>query len=178
MLSVTFGLSVNAVLWTFRIALFVVPPLVGWATWALCRELVRPRRRPARIAPRDPGRSADALLRGGAYRRQAGRPRQSDGVTSGAGLADEAADAEGEHGGAGHEEPAADEQPVAEQEGADADAERPRAERAGRYGSSTVGRRRLVGRRAAAAARGRRRTRATSAAARTSSAVPASSLRP
>lgn len=38
-LSVTFGLSVNAVLWTFRIALFVVPPLVAWATWALCREL-------------------------------------------------------------------------------------------------------------------------------------------
>ena len=38
-LSVTFGLSVNAVLWTFRIALFVVPPLVGWGTWALCREL-------------------------------------------------------------------------------------------------------------------------------------------
>ena len=38
-LSVTFGLSVNAVLWSFRIALFVVPPLVAWATWALCREL-------------------------------------------------------------------------------------------------------------------------------------------
>lgn len=38
-LSVTFGLSVNAVLWTFRIALLVVPPLVAWATWALCREL-------------------------------------------------------------------------------------------------------------------------------------------
>jgi ubiquinol-cytochrome c reductase cytochrome b subunit len=38
-LSVTFGLSVNAVLWSFRVALFVLPPLVGWATWALCREL-------------------------------------------------------------------------------------------------------------------------------------------
>jgi ubiquinol-cytochrome c reductase cytochrome b subunit len=38
-ISVTFGLSVNAVLWAFRIALFVAPPVVGWATWALCREL-------------------------------------------------------------------------------------------------------------------------------------------
>jgi ubiquinol-cytochrome c reductase cytochrome b subunit len=38
-LSVTFGLSVNAVLWTFRVAVFVVPPVVGWATWSLCREL-------------------------------------------------------------------------------------------------------------------------------------------
>jgi ubiquinol-cytochrome c reductase cytochrome b subunit len=38
-LSVTFGLSVNAVLWTFRVALFVLPPVVGWATWSLCREL-------------------------------------------------------------------------------------------------------------------------------------------
>ena len=38
-ISVTFGLSVNAVLWTFRVALFVLPPLVGWATWSLCREL-------------------------------------------------------------------------------------------------------------------------------------------
>jgi ubiquinol-cytochrome c reductase cytochrome b subunit len=38
-LSVTFGLSVNAVLWSFRIALFVLPPLVAWGTWALCREL-------------------------------------------------------------------------------------------------------------------------------------------
>lgn len=38
-ISVTFGLSVNAVLWSFRIAVFVLPPLVGWATWALCREL-------------------------------------------------------------------------------------------------------------------------------------------
>jgi ubiquinol-cytochrome c reductase cytochrome b subunit len=38
-LSVTFGLSVNAVLWTFRVALFVLPPIAAWATWALCREL-------------------------------------------------------------------------------------------------------------------------------------------
>jgi ubiquinol-cytochrome c reductase cytochrome b subunit len=40
-LSVTFGLSVNAVLWTFRIALFVVPVVVGYATRNLCRELSR-----------------------------------------------------------------------------------------------------------------------------------------
>jgi ubiquinol-cytochrome c reductase cytochrome b subunit len=38
-LSTTFGLSVNAVLWTFRFALFVVPPLAAWATYRLCREL-------------------------------------------------------------------------------------------------------------------------------------------
>jgi ubiquinol-cytochrome c reductase cytochrome b subunit len=38
-LSVTFGLSVNAVLWTFRFALFAVPPLVAGATYRLCREL-------------------------------------------------------------------------------------------------------------------------------------------
>lgn len=64
-LSVTFGLSVNAVLWTFRVALFVLPPVVGWATWALCRELsvrdglptrsrVRFRDIPARLAEGDP----------------------------------------------------------------------------------------------------------------------------
>ncbi len=38
-LSVTFGLSVNAVLWTFRFAVFVAPPLAAWATYRLCREL-------------------------------------------------------------------------------------------------------------------------------------------
>ncbi len=38
-ISVTFGLSVNAVLWTFRIALFVVPPLAAWVTYRLCLEL-------------------------------------------------------------------------------------------------------------------------------------------
>jgi ubiquinol-cytochrome c reductase cytochrome b subunit len=38
-ISVTFGLSVNAVLWSFRIALFVVPVLLGYATRSLCREL-------------------------------------------------------------------------------------------------------------------------------------------
>jgi ubiquinol-cytochrome c reductase cytochrome b subunit len=38
-LSSTFGLSVNAVLWTFRFALFVVPPVAATITYRLCREL-------------------------------------------------------------------------------------------------------------------------------------------
>ncbi len=38
-LSSTFGLSVNAVLWTFRFALFVVPPIAAFSTYRLCREL-------------------------------------------------------------------------------------------------------------------------------------------
>ncbi len=38
-LSTTFGLSVNSVLWTFRFALFIVPPLAAWGTYRLCKEL-------------------------------------------------------------------------------------------------------------------------------------------
>ncbi len=38
-LSTTFGLSVNAVLWTFRIAVFVLPPVAAWGTYQLCKEL-------------------------------------------------------------------------------------------------------------------------------------------
>ena len=38
-LSTTFGLSVNSVLWTFRFALFVLPPLAAWGTYRLCKEL-------------------------------------------------------------------------------------------------------------------------------------------
>jgi ubiquinol-cytochrome c reductase cytochrome b subunit len=38
-LSSTFGLSVNAVLWTFRLAIFVVPPVAAAITYRLCREL-------------------------------------------------------------------------------------------------------------------------------------------
>jgi len=38
-LSTTFGLSVNAVLWTMRFALFVVPPVAALATYRLCNEL-------------------------------------------------------------------------------------------------------------------------------------------
>jgi hypothetical protein len=34
-----FGLSVNAVLWTFRIAVFVLPPIVATFTYRLCKEL-------------------------------------------------------------------------------------------------------------------------------------------
>jgi ubiquinol-cytochrome c reductase cytochrome b subunit len=35
----TFGLSVNAVLWTFRIAVLAAPPLAAWGTYRLCKEL-------------------------------------------------------------------------------------------------------------------------------------------
>jgi ubiquinol-cytochrome c reductase cytochrome b subunit len=38
-LSSTFGLSVNAVLWTFRLAIFVVPPAAAFLTYRLCCEL-------------------------------------------------------------------------------------------------------------------------------------------
>jgi ubiquinol-cytochrome c reductase cytochrome b subunit len=38
-LAVTFGLSVNAVLWSFRFLVLLVPPVVGWAVDRLCREL-------------------------------------------------------------------------------------------------------------------------------------------
>jgi ubiquinol-cytochrome c reductase cytochrome b subunit len=38
-LASTFGLSVNAVLWTFRVAVLALPPLVGWFTYRLCKEL-------------------------------------------------------------------------------------------------------------------------------------------
>jgi ubiquinol-cytochrome c reductase cytochrome b subunit len=38
-LASTFGLSVNAILWTFRILLLAVPPAVGWMTYQLCKEL-------------------------------------------------------------------------------------------------------------------------------------------
>jgi ubiquinol-cytochrome c reductase cytochrome b subunit len=35
----SFGLSVNAVLWTFRIAALAAPPLAAWGTYRLCKEL-------------------------------------------------------------------------------------------------------------------------------------------
>ena len=38
-LASTFGLSVNAVLWTFRFLVLLAPPVVGWITYRLCREL-------------------------------------------------------------------------------------------------------------------------------------------
>jgi ubiquinol-cytochrome c reductase cytochrome b subunit len=38
-LAQTFGLSVNAVLWSFRIGLLVLPPIAGWTTYRLCKEL-------------------------------------------------------------------------------------------------------------------------------------------
>ena len=38
-LAATFGLSVNAILWTFRFLCLLAPPLVGWVTYRLCKEL-------------------------------------------------------------------------------------------------------------------------------------------
>jgi ubiquinol-cytochrome c reductase cytochrome b subunit len=38
-LAQAFGLSVNAVLWTFRLAVLVAPPVTAWVTYRLCREL-------------------------------------------------------------------------------------------------------------------------------------------
>jgi ubiquinol-cytochrome c reductase cytochrome b subunit len=38
-LSTTFGLSVNAVLWTMRFALIIVPPIVAFAAYRLCKEM-------------------------------------------------------------------------------------------------------------------------------------------
>ncbi|MBN2623771.1 MAG: ubiquinol-cytochrome c reductase cytochrome b subunit [Acidimicrobiales bacterium] len=35
----TFGLSVNAILWTFRFLILLAPPAVGWLTYRLCKEL-------------------------------------------------------------------------------------------------------------------------------------------
>ncbi len=52
-LSVTFGLSVNAVLWTFRILLFAAPPLTAWAAWRLCYELQARDAAPADHSPAD-----------------------------------------------------------------------------------------------------------------------------
>ena len=39
MLSTTFGLSVNAILWTFRFLVLLLPPVVGWFVYKLCKEL-------------------------------------------------------------------------------------------------------------------------------------------
>jgi ubiquinol-cytochrome c reductase cytochrome b subunit len=38
-IAVTFGLSVNAILWSFRFAVLVVPPVAGWMAYRLCKEL-------------------------------------------------------------------------------------------------------------------------------------------
>jgi ubiquinol-cytochrome c reductase cytochrome b subunit len=40
-LSARFGLSVNSVIWTFRIAVFVVPVVTGFVAYKLCQELRR-----------------------------------------------------------------------------------------------------------------------------------------
>ncbi len=38
-LAATFGLSVNAILWTFRFLVLLLPPVVGWIVYRLCKEL-------------------------------------------------------------------------------------------------------------------------------------------
>ena len=38
-LAATFGLSVNAILWTFRFLVLLLPPIVGWIVYRLCKEL-------------------------------------------------------------------------------------------------------------------------------------------
>jgi ubiquinol-cytochrome c reductase cytochrome b subunit len=38
-LASTFGLSVNAILWTFRFLVLLAPPIAGWFAYRLCREL-------------------------------------------------------------------------------------------------------------------------------------------
>jgi ubiquinol-cytochrome c reductase cytochrome b subunit len=38
-IAVTFGLSVNAILWTFRFLVLFLPPVVAWVVYLLCREL-------------------------------------------------------------------------------------------------------------------------------------------
>ena len=59
-LSVTFGLSVNAVFWTFRVLLFTLPPVTAWLAYRLCRELsARDRREAHPVAP-PRGTSPDA----------------------------------------------------------------------------------------------------------------------
>jgi len=58
-MAATFGLSVNAVLWAFRVLVLVSPPIVGWLTYRLCKELAARDGVPtgSRVAVRDiPGR--------------------------------------------------------------------------------------------------------------------------
>jgi hypothetical protein len=60
-LSARFGLSVNSVIWTFRIAVFAVPIVTGFVAYKLCQEL---RRRdgpvPDAVSTADPAPSTPA----------------------------------------------------------------------------------------------------------------------
>ena len=84
-----FGVSVNAVLWTFRVAVFVLPPVVAIFTYRLCKELCQRDGVPieSRVRFRDIG---PRLLRrhsvaaGGSGRR---RPRLSTPITIAPGTA-------------------------------------------------------------------------------------------
>jgi ubiquinol-cytochrome c reductase cytochrome b subunit len=41
LIAITFGLSINAITWTLRFALFIVPALAFWATKRICLSLQR-----------------------------------------------------------------------------------------------------------------------------------------
>jgi ubiquinol-cytochrome c reductase cytochrome b subunit len=58
-LAARFGLSVNSVIWTFRIAVFVIPVITGWVAYKLCKELQR------RDAPATPSSALRAEPVGG-----------------------------------------------------------------------------------------------------------------
>ena len=78
----TFGLSVNAVLWTFRIMVLVAPPIAFWIAYRLCHELAAREGLPvgSRVRVREiPGR----LLRGAPD----APPPRSDGDRTGAATA-------------------------------------------------------------------------------------------
>jgi ubiquinol-cytochrome c reductase cytochrome b subunit len=38
-LSITFGVSVNVVLWMFRVLVFVLPVVTAWVAYHICKEL-------------------------------------------------------------------------------------------------------------------------------------------
>jgi ubiquinol-cytochrome c reductase cytochrome b subunit len=83
-LAVTFGLSVNAIFWTFRALLFVLPPVTAWVAYRLCRELVLRDRLPP--AQRDHvGRPAPAAPSSGEElrRRHAPDGEENDDQTGG-----------------------------------------------------------------------------------------------
>ncbi|HEY8547146.1 MAG TPA: ubiquinol-cytochrome c reductase cytochrome b subunit [Acidimicrobiales bacterium] len=66
-LAQTFGLSVNAVLWTFRFAVILLPIVSGWFTYRLCKELSA--RDGVPTASRVTWREIPARLRHGTARR-------------------------------------------------------------------------------------------------------------
>lgn len=59
-ISTTFGLSVNTVIWTFRVALVIAPIITGRVAWNLCREL-RARDAAPIVEPTEPSPGAAPL---------------------------------------------------------------------------------------------------------------------